>query len=132
MRWGNYDMSLVMSGEVFAAARFRPSIRATPRGALDLDPADGLLDMVGCMFQLPDTPEVRRLAGPAGAEIIPGPTQTTNSWGCRGPEPNTDAPVRGIVLGDSFMQGYLVGDDQTPPEQLGSHARPSSGRRFRS
>jgi hypothetical protein len=118
VRWGNYDMSLVMSGQVFAAVDsgrrygLRPSVRSIWTRQVRI------LDMDVCVFQLPDTPEVRRLAGPAGAEIIPGPTQTTNTWGCRGPEPDTDAPCRGIVLGDSFMQGYLVGDDQTPPEQL--------------
>ena len=37
---------------------------------------------------------------------------------CAGPEPDVDAPVRGIVLGDSFMQGAFIGDDQTPPECL--------------
>ena len=26
--------------------------------------------------------------------------------------------VRGIVLGDSFMQGFFLGEDQTPPECL--------------
>ena len=29
-----------------------------------------------------------------------------------------DAPLRGIVLGDSFMQGMFIGDDDTPPECL--------------
>ena len=28
------------------------------------------------------------------------------------------APLRGIVLGDSFMQGMFIGDDETPPEAL--------------
>jgi lysophospholipase L1-like esterase len=44
--------------------------------------------------------------------------QSTNSWGLRGPEPELDAPVRGIVLGDSFMQGLFVDDEHTPPECL--------------
>ncbi len=49
---------------------------------------------------------------------VAGSEQTTNSWGLRGPEPDPSAPVRGIVLGDSFMQGLFIGDDQTPPECL--------------
>ncbi len=53
--------------------------------------------------------------------MIPGRSQSTNSWGCRGGEPDLDAPVRGIVLGDSFMQGYLVNDEDAPPEQLRKH-----------
>jgi hypothetical protein len=52
------------------------------------------------------------------AIIVPGALQTTNSWGLRGPEPKTKSPLRGIVLGDSFMQGLFLGDDQTPTECL--------------
>jgi len=33
------------------------------------------------------------------------------------------APIRGIVLGDSFMQGMFNGDDDTPPIQLQRHLR---------
>jgi hypothetical protein len=127
VRWGNYDMTLVMSGRVFARAesgrqyQFRPGVRSIWFRQI------GVLEMNVCVSLLPDTPEVRRLAGPARAEVIDGPTQTTNSWGCRGPEPDVDAPVRGIVLGDSFMQGYLVDDDETPPEQLRRQLRNELG-----
>ena len=55
--------------------------------------------------------------------MVPESVQTTNSWGCRGPEPDPTAPVRGIVLGDSNMQGLLVGDDQTPPARLEARLR---------
>ena len=39
-----------------------------------------------------------------GTAAVPVETsrQTTNSWGLRGPEPEPDAPLRGIVLGDSY------------------------------
>ncbi len=116
--WGNYDMTLVMSGEVFARVdsgrqyQLRPGVRSIWFRQI------GVLGKDLCVSQLPGTPEVRRLAGPAGAEIISGPIQTTNSWGCRGPEPDVNCPVRGLVLGDSFMQGFLVDDDETPPERL--------------
>ncbi len=64
--------------------------------------------------------------GPALTDAIEGTSvwpvetsrQTTNSWGLRGPEPDCDAPVRGIVLGDSFMQGMFIDDHETPPECL--------------
>src|SRR5262249_48805559 len=36
----------------------------------------------------------------------------------RGPEPEPKAEVRGVVLGDSFMQGMFNGDDDTPPLHL--------------
>ena len=64
--------------------------------------------------------------GPGLAEAIRGTTarplatsrQTTNSWGLRGPEPDREAPLRGLILGDSYMQGMFIGDDETPPECL--------------
>jgi hypothetical protein len=116
--WGNYDMTLVKSGAVFSRDdsgrqyQLRPGVRSIWLRQL------GVMDMRVCMYLFPDTPQVRRLAGAAGAEIVPGLSQTTNSWGFRGDEPDPSAPVRGIVLGDSFMQGYMAGDDDTPPEQL--------------
>ena len=129
VRWGNYDMTLVMSGEVFAPDehgreyRLRPGVRSIWLRQF------GVLKMNVLIFQLPDKPEVRRTAAAAGAEIIAGPSQTTNSWGCRGPEPDLNAPIRGIVLGDSYMQGFLVGDDQTPSEQLRKHLQAELGAR---
>jgi hypothetical protein len=128
VRWGNYDMTLVMSGQVFASLdsgrlyQLRPSVRS-----IWVRQAESF-GMDFSVFQLPDTPEIRKLAGPAGAKIIPALCQTTNSWGCRGPEPDRSAPVRGLVLGDSFMQGYLVGDEQTPPEQLRHYLQDELGK----
>ena len=69
-------------------------------------------------FQVPDTPELAELVKGTGAQIVDGSTQTTNSWGLRGPEPDLAAPWRGIVLGDSYMQGLFVGDHETPVECL--------------
>ncbi len=69
-------------------------------------------------IQIPDRPETAELVKDAGAVIVDGSAQTTNSWGLRGPEPDTQARWRGIVLGDSYMQGLFVGDDQTPTECL--------------
>ncbi len=71
-----------------------------------------------CQFIVPASPDVLRAAEAAGARTVAGTEQLTNSWGCRGPEPDLEAPVRGLVLGDSFMQGYFVGDADTPPECL--------------
>ena len=59
--------------------------------------------------------------------VVPKSVQTTNSWGCRGPEPDTTAPVRVIVLGDSMMQGPLVGDSETPPARLQAHLSQALG-----
>jgi hypothetical protein len=117
-RWANYDMTLVLSSQVFARVdsgrqyQLRPGVRSVWYRLV------AGLDVDRSVLQFPDTPEVQRFAGPAGAKVFPELFQTTNSWGCRGPEPDMNAPLRGVVLGDSFMQGYLVGDDETPPERL--------------
>jgi hypothetical protein len=126
-RWANYDMTLVLSSQVFTRVdngrqyQLLPGVRSIWFRLADA------LDIDICILQFPDTPEVRRLAPPAGAEFIPGAIQTTNSWGCRGAEPNMQTPIRGIVLGDSFMQGYLVGDDDTPPERLRQNLKTEIG-----
>ncbi|HEU5115542.1 MAG TPA: hypothetical protein VFT74_02590, partial [Isosphaeraceae bacterium] len=70
------------------------------------------------MFLVPDTPEVRQAAHEAEAAIDGPSLHTTNSWGVRGPEPNVNADLRGLVLGDSFMQGMFNGDQDTPPINL--------------
>jgi hypothetical protein len=72
-------------------------------------------------FLVPDGPGLA--AALEGTSGIPVETsrQTTNSWGLRGPEPDPHAPLRGIVLGDSFMQGMFIGDRETPPECLRSY-----------
>ena len=95
VRWGNYDMTLVMSGGVFARVESGRQYELRPGVRSIWFRQNGVLDMHVCISLLPDTPDVRRLAGPVGAEVIDGLTQTTNSWGCRGPEPDVLAPVRG-------------------------------------
>lgn len=117
IRWGNFDGTLVLSSGVFEpddfgrSYRFKPGVRSvwfigvSLRGAL-------------CQFQVPDTTEARDAVGSLGAALVRESVQVTNSWGFRGPEPDTKAPLRGIVLGDSVIQGVLVGDDQTPPACL--------------
>lgn len=118
IRWGNYDLSLVMSSKVFDRDdagryyRLKPNLRSVwLRGA-------NMLGLDVCQFLVPETPEMLRAAAATGATVIEGTAQTTNSWGCRGPEPDLNAPTRVLVLGDSFMQGYFVSDDQTPPACL--------------
>ena len=117
IRWGNYDLTMLLPSTIFAADdsgrsyRLRPCTEAiwlrqiTIRGVL-------------MFFLVPDGPGLA--AAIRGTEAIPvlESRQTTNSWGLRGPEPDLDAPVRGLVLGDSFMQGMFIGDDDTPPECL--------------
>ncbi len=69
-------------------------------------------------FLVPDGPDLAEAIRGTSAIVVSESKQTTNSWGLRGPEPELDAPLRGIVLGDSFMQGMFIGDNETPPECL--------------
>jgi hypothetical protein len=118
LRWANIDWTIILSPLVFQADdsgrayRLRPGVRSF--WLQDHTLTRGLTSF----FFLPDTPAVRAAVAEARAAIMPESYQTTNSWGCRGPEPDPAAPVRILVLGDSFMQGLFIPDDQTPPEHL--------------
>ena len=118
IRYGRADQAFVISPQVFEldehgrSYRFRPNTRSiwlrqiTIRGG------------PFAMFQVLDTPDHRAAAARAGAIVDEGSVQNTNSWGLRGAEPDASAAVRGIVLGDSFMQGMFNGDGDTPPLDL--------------
>jgi hypothetical protein len=116
IRWGNVDQSIVLSSAVFEpdddrSYRLKPCVRSVWVIGMSFR-------AMLAMFLIPDTPEARAAAARAGGRVVPSSVQTTNSWGCRGPEPDTTAPVRVIVLGDSMMQGALVGDTESPPARL--------------
>jgi hypothetical protein len=118
LRWGNYDRTLLLPSTIFAADdkgrsyRLRPCVDAIWLREITI--RSGIL----MFFLVPDGPGLADAI--RGTSAIPMETsrQSTNSWGLRGPEPDLSAPVRGIVLGDSFMQGMFIGDDDTPPECL--------------
>ncbi len=118
VRWGNFDRTVLLPGCIFEADdtgrsyRFRPNVRSI---WVRNFPVKG---QVKAYFQVLDRPEVGNLLKGTGASVVEGSAQTTNSWGLRGPEPNLKASWRGIVLGDSYMQGLFVGDDETPTECL--------------
>jgi len=118
LRWGNFDKALLLPSTVFEADdsgrsyRFRPNVRSI--WVRNLKSREGVL----AYFPIPDRPEVLKLAEDAQATIVHESVQNTNSWGLRGGEPDPAAELKGIVLGDSYMQGLFVGDDQTPTERL--------------
>lgn len=118
LRWGNYDRTLLLSPAVFEADDHGRSYRLRPgvRSVWVRNPYSQ--ERVLEQFLVPDTPAMADAIRRARAVAIPGSLQTSNSWGLRGPEPDPAAPLRGIVLGDSFMQGMFVGDAETPPECL--------------
>ena len=104
IRWGNFDGTLVLSSDVFEpddtgrSYRFVPLTRSVWVIGLTLN-------RVMCQFQVLDTPEAREALAAVQGVIVPESVQTTSSWGCRGVEPDTKASLRGIVLGDSVIQG---------------------------
>jgi hypothetical protein len=126
LRWGNVDWTLALSSKVFEPEDSGRSYQLKPN-TRSIWLINLTIDKVQAMFEIPDTPEARRLGEAVGGRVVPESLQTTNSWGCRGPEPDPNAAVRGIVLGDSTMQGLLVGDDQTPPIRLESALRSDLG-----
>ncbi|MDG3003480.1 SGNH/GDSL hydrolase family protein [Paludisphaera mucosa] len=118
VRYGRADQTFLLSSQVFEpddqgrSYRLRPNTRSVWLRQVTLH--NGPFGL----FQVIDAPAQRQAAGEAGAIVDEPSITTTNSWGLRGPEPDPTAPLRGVVLGDSFMQGMFNGDDQTPPVYL--------------
>ncbi len=123
IRYGRGDEAFVISSQVFEpdehgrSYRFRPNTRSIWLRQITLRKGPFGL------FQVLDTPKHRAAAVNARAIVDLGSVQKTNSWGLRGAEPDLSAKVRGIVLGDSFMQGMFNGDDDTPPAHLERYLR---------
>ncbi len=118
LRWANYNWTILLSSKVFEvddhgrSYRFRPSTRSIWLTKVPIN--SGLLTF----FIVPDGPGLAEVIKGTPIVALESSRQTTNSWGLRGPEPELDAPLRGLILGDSFMQGMFIGDDETPPEAL--------------
>jgi hypothetical protein len=118
LRWGNFDQVLLLPSTVFEADdtgrsyRLRSNTRSVWLRNLTIQ------GIPLTFFIVPQEPGLADAMQGTTAIEVPGSVQTTNSWGLRGPEPDANAEYRGIVLGDSFMQGLFIGDDDTPPERL--------------
>jgi hypothetical protein len=118
LRWGNFDRTLYLPSTIFEpddtgrSYRFRSNTRSIWVRNMKLK--GGIL----AYFPILAGPGLSEATAGTGALVVSTSVQNTNSWGLRGPEPNTAAPLRGIVLGDSYMQGLFVGDEDTPPECL--------------
>ena len=118
LRWGNYDRTLLLPSAIFEADdngrsyRLRPCVDAVWLREITI--RSGVL----MFFLVPDGPGLAAAMKGTGAIRVEESRQSTNSWGLRGPEPDPDAPLRGLVLGDSFMQGMFIGDNDTPSECL--------------
>ncbi len=118
LRWGNYNVTLLLPSTVIEADESGRSYRLRPNThsiwLRNVTLKSGIL----MFFLVPDEPGLADAI--KGTMAIPVETsrQLTNSWGLRGPEPDPEAPLRGIVLGDSYMQGMFIGDKETPTECL--------------
>ncbi len=118
LRWGNLTQTLLLPSKVFVSDdtgrsyRLRPNVRAVWLRNIIIQ------KIPLTFFLVPDGPGLQEAMKDTSAVIVEGAVQTTNSWGLRGPEPDRSAPLRGIVLGDSYMQGLFVGDQETPSESL--------------
>jgi hypothetical protein len=123
VRYGRGDEAFVLSPQVFdvddqgRSYRFRPGTRSIWLRQITIRGGPFM------MFQVPDTTRHRAAAAAAGAIVDEGSIQNTNSWGLRGPEPDPSATLRGIVLGDSFMQAMFNGDEDTPTVHLQKYLR---------
>lgn len=118
VRWGRADPCFLLSSKIYEPDEHGRSYRLRPRTKSVWLRQLTLLNGPFALLDVPDSPEVVSAARAAGAIVDEESRQTTNSWGLRGPEPNPKAARRGIVLGDSFMQGMFVGDPDTPPIRL--------------
>jgi len=127
LRWANYDWTVVLSPGVFQPDETGRAYRMRPNVKSFWTRNHSLPGGLASFFFLPDIREVREALAESGEEILPESSQATNSWGCRGPEPDPDATMRVLVIGDSFMQGIFVPEDRTPPECLARSLRESWG-----
>ncbi len=130
LRWGNYNWTLLLSSKVFEpdeggrSYRMRPGVRSIwLRGKLVLTPG------APAFYLVPDGPGLGEAIRGTGAFMLEKSRQVTNSWGLRGPEPDLQAPVRGLVLGDSYMQGMFIDENDTPPECLRRYLNRTLGAR---
>jgi len=118
IRCGRADQAFLISSRVFESDDHGRSYRMRPNTRSVWLRRVTLINGPFGMFQVLETPEIHEAARGARAIVEMSSVQTTNSWGCRGPEPDTSATMRGLVLGDSFMQGMFVGDLDTPSQYL--------------
>ena len=118
LRWGNHYQTLLLPSTVFEAddtgRSYRLRARVESVWLRNVTPDPNMF----MYFLVPDGPGLKEAMRGTTAIRVEESRQTTNSWGVRGREPDLEAPLRGLVLGDSFMQGLFVGNDNAPPECL--------------
>ena len=118
VRWGNFDRTVLLPSTVFEpdetgrSYRFRPNTRSI---WIRNFPMRG---PVKAYFQVPDRPELAEVVKGTTAQIVDGSTQTTNSWGLRGP--SRICPRRGAESSWATLTCRACSSaiDETPVECL--------------
>ena len=129
LRPGDFDQVILLSGRVFEADETGRSYRLKPdTRSIWVRNADIGGGLNKGPLLIPDTPKARAAAEAIDAVVESGSVQIANSWGLRGAEPDRNASIRGIVLGDSFMQGMFLGEAETPVVALEKSLERSLGR----
>jgi hypothetical protein len=102
----------VMELDAARGYRFRPHARAVWAEGRHRDRGTDY-------FLVPDSIKVRSLVGrTTGWQIMPGSEESYNQFGLRSDEPDPNAAMTGVLLGDSFMQCPLVERSQTVAAHL--------------
>ena len=131
VRWGNFDRTVLLPATVFEpddtgrSYRFRPNVRSI---WVRNFPVKG---PVKAYFQVPDAARSRRRRGRNRRPDRRWIDSDDQLVGPARPEPDLTATWRGIVLGDSYMQGLFVGgraDAGRMPEARPQKAAGSTGR----
>ena len=119
LRSGNYDQTLLLPSTVFEPDDAGRSYRMRP-----------CVDSIWLREVAIQARRSRVLSGPRSSRALRrdsrdgGDSRMRNRDNRRIPGASaarsriSSAPVRGIVLGDSYMQGLFLGEDETPPECL--------------
>jgi hypothetical protein len=115
IRYGRADQCFLLSSQVFEPDDHGRSYRLRPNTSSVWLRQITLRNGPFGLLQVLDTPKHRAAAGRVGGIVDEGSVTNTNSWGLRGPEPDPSATIRGVILGDSFMQAMFNGDRDTPP-----------------
>ena len=120
LRWGNFNRDAAAALDRSS----KPTIRDAPTGCVPDTRSIWLRNLtlksgVLMFFLVPDGPGLADAI--RGTPAIPVETSQADHEFLGAPRvrsPIPRHPCAGIVLGDSFMQGMFIGDDETPPECL--------------
>ena len=118
LRWGNFDRTLLLPATVFEADDSGRSYRLRPCTESIWLRNVTIKSGVLMFFLVPDRPDLPEAMHGTSAIPVETSRQVDQLVGPARSRARPERAVRGIVLGDLFMQGMFIGDDHTPPECL--------------